>query len=123
MSGERERVKADRATGPPASAYAERRRHERLQVELAAEWHRAGERHAARALDLSHGGCFLQCDVRPEPHERIWLTIHLSSVAALTSLAEVRHRGPAGFGARFLEHTDEQRALLDDAWRRISRHG
>jgi hypothetical protein len=87
-----------------------------MNVELAAEWQKGGERHAARALDLSHGGCFLETRSSPEPGERVRVTIHLSTVAALTTLVEVRHRTPTGFGARFVDQTDEQRTILAKAW-------
>src|SRR5262245_36284854 len=92
-----------------------RRRHARIRVDLPAEWRLGQERHATKGVQFSDGGCFLTTDAWPARGDDLWITIHLSPVTALTVRAEVRHRTPVGFGARFLDQTDEQRALLTQA--------
>lgn len=70
--------------------------------------------------DLSEGGCFVNSYDEPDAGRVITLTIELPTEGTITARGETLHnRSGFGFGVRFVEISDEDRARLKRALDRI----
>ena len=93
---------------------SDRRRDKRWDVCLDAVWDSRSGNFAARATDLSEGGCYIDSLNQPNVGEVLNLKLQLPNGDWLELTGEVAHQmPPLGFGLRFVEVSAEQLKKLN----------
>jgi hypothetical protein len=96
-------------------ATADRRAHERVPGPFDA-WRIGMLETPVRIYDISPGGCFVHAMHEQDPGVVVMLRIHLPTAQWVEVKAETLYRRPGfGFAVRFIDLSDETRALLAGA--------
>jgi hypothetical protein len=104
---------------------ADRRKHERVPIQVFAAWsqgHRAG---SWTTLDLSAGGLFVETDRELDPRTEVRIRLRSGNDLVLHLLAVVRRTQapgpgtPGGYGLEFVDLTDADRVALNTLLDRI----
>ncbi len=91
----------------------ERRTTERVSVLLDASWEGMSGHHLARVSDISIGGCFVETFGPAKTAEVLDFSVCLPGGRWLQLQGEVTYHQPhVGFGVRFTNLSDEERALI-----------
>ena len=91
----------------------ERRKDERLSINLAVRWDGSSGAHETRIEDISMGGCFVNTPARVDVGEVISLELRLPSGEWLPLRGEVTAFQPGiGFGMEFTFLTEEEDEAL-----------
>ena len=73
------------------TAYPEKRRHERVSVDISVFWgHKTDCRKQERVINLSAGGCFIRTEEAVEPGRYVFVQLWLPGLRPVTG--EVRYR-------------------------------
>ena len=90
----------------------ERRKSQRINVDLPARWEGATQQNEARVTSLSYNGCFLLSGGKVEPKELLRLEIYVNGEQTIYAWGEVVDAAyEIGFALRFtlLEPEDQSR--------------
>ena len=94
----------------------ERRIHPRAIGVLQASWHQGRVSGQAQIANLSAGGCLLEPKELNPPAGRIRVHVGLPRTGGFWLSGDVVHaRTDGGFGVRFVDLTEESRAVLNQA--------
>ena len=92
----------------------ERRTNQRVPMVLEVRWQGASGNYEARISDLSSSGCYIDSSGQAAPGEEIRFAIRLPAGDWLHLVGQVtyQHSHMGGFGMRFINMTEEQRATI-----------
>lgn len=94
----------------------ERRRSERTETNLHAQWETASGVQDGTIINCSAGGCFVQALVDEPGNEPVKLAIQLPDGKSIQLWGEVAYYLPTmGFGLQFTRSSDEDQSMLQ-AW-------
>jgi hypothetical protein len=92
----------------------ERRKDQRIRVNLNARWEGDAHRHLGTITDISGSGCFILTIDQVEIHELLRVEFQLLSGKWINVWGEVVYRAPEiGFGLRFTGTTEEEQRVID----------
>ncbi|MDQ3667194.1 MAG: PilZ domain-containing protein [Acidobacteriota bacterium] len=92
----------------------ERRKAERIDLHLPAQWETTSGVHEGTIINCSAGGCFVKAQVEEPSNEPMKLAIKLPNGRDIHLLGEVAYYLPTmGFGFQCVSSSDEERAMLD----------
>jgi hypothetical protein len=97
----------------------DRRKAERVQVNLEASWEGVFARHDGLVADISMTGCFILTDDRVKPNELVRVEILLHAGERMSLWGEIVYQiAEMGFGVRFTHLSDEEQRALAGVMRR-----
>jgi len=92
----------------------ERRKSERVDLNLLAEWETTSGVHEGTIVNCSVGGCFVQAQVEEPGNEPMKLAMQLPNGRRIHLWGEVAYYLPTmGFGLRFANSSHEGQVMLD----------
>ena len=95
----------------------ERRKSERIDLHLLAQWETTSGVHEGTIVNCSVGGCFVQAQVEEPGNEPMKLAMQLPNGRRIHLWGEVAYYLPTmGFGLKFGNASDEDQVMLN-IWR------
>ena len=95
----------------------ERRKSERIDLHLLAQWETTSGVHEGTIVNCSVGGCFVQAQVEEPGNEPMKLAMQLPNGTRIHLWGEVAYYLPTmGFGLKFGNASDEDQVMLN-IWR------
>ena len=95
----------------------ERRKSERIDLHLLAQWETTSGVHEGTIVNCSVGGCFVQAQVEEPGNEPMKLAMQLPNGTRIQLWGEVAYYLPTmGFGLKFGNASDEDQVMLN-IWR------
>jgi hypothetical protein len=95
----------------------ERRKSERIDLNLLAQWETTSGVHEGTIVNCSVGGCFVQAQVEEPGNEPMKLAMQLPNGRRIHLWGEVAYYLPTmGFGLKFGNSSDEDQVMLN-IWR------
>ena len=95
----------------------ERRKSERVDLHLLAQWETTSGVHEGTIVNCSVGGCFVQAQVEEPGNEPMKLAMQLPNGRRIHLWGEVAYYLPTmGFGLKFGNSSDEDQGMLN-IWR------
>jgi hypothetical protein len=95
----------------------ERRKSERVDLNLLAQWETTSGIHEGTIVNCSVGGCFVQAQVEEPGNEPMKLAMQLPNGRRIHLWGEVAYYLPTmGFGLKFGNSSDEDQVMLN-IWR------
>jgi hypothetical protein len=99
----------------------DRRKAERVQVNLEASWEGVFARHDGLVTDISLTGCFILTPDSVKTNELVRVEIQLNAGERLCLWGEVVYQmSEMGFGVRFTHLSEEEQTALTSVIRRVS---